>query len=282
MRKLVEDERILELVERGLSICDIARETNITSSSVGRRVERLGIKKDVVKKLSIDERERVFAEKLRKKYKGFHYHNGYTHSECLVNIIHDTCGKVHQRNANTIRSKNHISCPHCVKEKKEYTKKIKKEIQLMEKERKAIIKKIDVMRRALEKDLNSHKECPSCGAYFKSINRKYCSSSCYKKHENRTREVVRRKRLHSNGEVDYSITLDKLFERDDGVCHICKEEVKMNLHSNHNEYGSIDHVIPVVNGGTHTWDNVKLAHRICNTLKRDNEITIDEEMALYN
>ena len=68
MRKLVEDEKILELVERGLSICDIARETNITSSSVGRRVERLGIKKDVVKKLSIDERERVFAEKLRKKY----------------------------------------------------------------------------------------------------------------------------------------------------------------------------------------------------------------------
>ena len=34
-----------------------------------------------------------------------------------------------------------------------------------------------------------------------------------------------------------------------------------------NNYPSIDHVIPVSKGGTHTWDNVKLAHRHCNTMK---------------
>lgn len=32
------------------------------------------------------------------------------------------------------------------------------------------------------------------------------------------------------------------------------------------------HVLPVVKGGTHTWDNVQLAHRGCNSSKDDNPI----------
>lgn len=32
-------------------------------------------------------------------------------------------------------------------------------------------------------------------------------------------------------------------------------------------YPSIDHVIPVSKGGLHSWENVKLAHRKCNTRK---------------
>lgn len=35
------------------------------------------------------------------------------------------------------------------------------------------------------------------------------------------------------------------------------------------DYPSIDHLMPMSKGGTHTWDNVKLAHHGCNTLKRD-------------
>ena len=34
-----------------------------------------------------------------------------------------------------------------------------------------------------------------------------------------------------------------------------------------NSYPSIDHIIPVSRGGTHTWDNVQLAHRYCNSIK---------------
>lgn len=34
-------------------------------------------------------------------------------------------------------------------------------------------------------------------------------------------------------------------------------------------YPSIDHIIPVSHGGTHTWDNVELAHRYCNGVKSD-------------
>ncbi|WP_210434349.1 HNH endonuclease [Virgibacillus sp. SK37] len=38
------------------------------------------------------------------------------------------------------------------------------------------------------------------------------------------------------------------------------------------DYPSIEHVIPISKGGTHTWDNVKLAHRKCNNLKSDKVI----------
>jgi 5-methylcytosine-specific restriction endonuclease McrA len=34
-------------------------------------------------------------------------------------------------------------------------------------------------------------------------------------------------------------------------------------------YPSIDHVRPLSKGGTHEWNNVKLAHRKCNWEKRD-------------
>lgn len=34
---------------------------------------------------------------------------------------------------------------------------------------------------------------------------------------------------------------------------------------------SVDHVKPLAKGGKHSWRNVVLAHRICNTLKSDRE-----------
>ena len=34
-----------------------------------------------------------------------------------------------------------------------------------------------------------------------------------------------------------------------------------------NNYPSIEHIKPAALGGSHTWDNVKLAHRRCNSLK---------------
>ena len=36
-----------------------------------------------------------------------------------------------------------------------------------------------------------------------------------------------------------------------------------------NLYPSLDHIIPMAKGGSHTWDNVQIAHRRCNSLKGD-------------
>ena len=36
-----------------------------------------------------------------------------------------------------------------------------------------------------------------------------------------------------------------------------------------NNYPTIDHVIPLAKGGMHSWDNVRLAHHNCNSIKGD-------------
>ncbi|MCM3030376.1 MULTISPECIES: HNH endonuclease [unclassified Niallia] len=133
--------------------------------------------------------------------------------------------------------------------------------------------------------------CSYCGnQYILKKNEtgfKYCSEECkcegYKKNRrinNRKRRINKDKRLNKNGKINYSITLDKLYERDKGVCHLCNEYVDYNdfIVTNEdyfiagNRYPSIDHVIPIANGGLHQWDNVKLAHRQCNSIKQDKVI----------
>ncbi len=58
-----------------------------------------------------------------------------------------------------------------------------------------------------------------------------------------------------------------IFERDGWVCQICHELVDETM-DGHKPLGpTLDHIIPVSRGGTHTWDNVQLAHRRCNSRK---------------
>ena len=35
------------------------------------------------------------------------------------------------------------------------------------------------------------------------------------------------------------------------------------------KHPTIDHIIPMSKGGGHVWDNVQVAHAICNSIKRD-------------
>ena len=63
----------------------------------------------------------------------------------------------------------------------------------------------------------------------------------------------------------------EVLERDGWVCHICGESIGKELEFPHRLYGTLDHVIPLNKGGLHCLDNVKAAHWICNSLKRDDE-----------
>lgn len=56
------------------------------------------------------------------------------------------------------------------------------------------------------------------------------------------------------------VELYKVYQRDKGICHICKKFVPSNL-------ASPDHVEPISKGGSHTYDNVKLSHIKCNKRK---------------
>jgi 5-methylcytosine-specific restriction endonuclease McrA len=62
----------------------------------------------------------------------------------------------------------------------------------------------------------------------------------------------------------------KVFARDRWRCHLCGKHSPENLRGSYDDRApELDHVIPLSRGGTHTWDNVRLAHRKCNQVKSD-------------
>jgi 5-methylcytosine-specific restriction endonuclease McrA len=78
-------------------------------------------------------------------------------------------------------------------------------------------------------------------------------------HPEEAREAARKRRaLKKGAAVVEQISLDVLFERDGRRCHICK---KMLTRSK----ASVDHLVPLSHGGEHSWANVALAHRSCNS-----------------
>lgn len=87
--------------------------------------------------------------------------------------------------------------------------------------------------------------------------------------------------IDSEKVIDKSITLKKLYKRDDGICHICGQKCDLedywyitgkkgqDIFVAGNKYPVVDHTIPIKFGGVQSWENVKLAHKICNTRKGD-------------
>lgn len=65
----------------------------------------------------------------------------------------------------------------------------------------------------------------------------------------------------------------EVFERDEWVCHICKNLINKHLRGDNWWRATLDHVLPLSRGGTHTWDNVAAAHWICNMEKGNSLIT---------
>jgi 5-methylcytosine-specific restriction endonuclease McrA len=57
---------------------------------------------------------------------------------------------------------------------------------------------------------------------------------------------------------------EEIFERDRWVCQICYKKVNKKLAYPHPMSPSIDHIMPISWGGSHTKDNVQLAHLSCN------------------
>lgn len=109
--------------------------------------------------------------------------------------------------------------------------------------------------------------CVECNKLFiaNDVRQKYCSTQCRNKHSNR----IKNKRLYKNGKPDMSISLTRLYMRDSGICQLCGKHINFDCDSNSNNYPSIDHIKPIAKGGLHSWDNVQLACRQCNSIKSD-------------
>lgn len=107
----------------------------------------------------------------------------------------------------------------------------------------------------------------------------YCSAECrdanlkeHAKMSHKGRQDSHRHRAVKFGCVyDSSVTLAKLIKRDGLRCALCGKMCDPNDHSwseySGPMYPSIDHIVPMSKGGGHVWDNVQVAHIICNSEK---------------
>lgn len=209
-----------------------------------------------------------FILRLKENNPDLEYYSGYKTSEDKVQLKCCKCGTIFERNASCVRKPSKIRCYQC--EKNTTTK--KKRIERTQN---------DFLKDSI-KFLNGFTEnislsiCEECGNIFVGST-KYCSEKCRRRLNDKKKEFRRRTRKNNNGESDYTISLTKLIKRDNNICYLCGKECNLNDYTykgntfvSGNYYPSIDHIIPLSKGGTHTWNNVKLAHRICNSLKRDN------------
>jgi hypothetical protein len=76
-------------------------------------------------------------------------------------------------------------------------------------------------------------------------------------------ENRRRARKLGNGDSE-KISRREIGERDGWVCGICEQSIDASLRWPDHRSQSLDHILPLVHGGTHTRVNVRITHLICN------------------
>lgn len=128
------------------------------------------------------------------------------------------------------------------------------------------------------KNVKAHK-CKWCGKEFipeyGTKRRCFCSTECADIASQDLKHAYQRTRNNkemvktADGRHYNPISLRRLWLRDSGICQICGKIVDWSLprtgrYGPHAMSATRDHIIPVSCGGTHTWDNVRLAHFMCN------------------
>jgi len=79
--------------------------------------------------------------------------------------------------------------------------------------------------------------------------RRFCSRDCYY--------------------ASLKVPLRAIYERDQGICHICRQPVAY-------EEASRDHLRPRVAGGKTVWHNIALAHSRCNNARGHTPLAPDK------
>lgn len=196
------------------------------------------------------------------------YIDGFKTYKSRVNVKCKTCGRVVNVSFNTI-IRGGSKCPECEADRIAANRIAAEEAAEAKREE-------DRRKRTLARKCKqiSFKPCRICGNVFVS-NHKYCSAECTAEARRRVMSIKKDRRLRRiRGINKDGITLQELFQKSAGTCALCggvcdwnDYRIEGNVHIAGNSYPSIDHIVPLSAGGEHKWENVQLAHRICNSRK---------------
>lgn len=149
-----------------------------------------------------------------------------------------------------------------------------REARQEKKEQDKIIKEFDRLRKRQKSEHQMTFNFCKCGQLI-PFERKSCDE-CIRKslRASEMRKETKRRIRAKTSHFDSDITLERLYERDKGVCYLCNEHCSWEDYRKENgifiigsNYPTIEHVIALCNGGSHSWDNVKLACHACNSKK---------------
>lgn len=215
---------------------------------------------------TLDERERTFSDYVDNVTSGrISYVSGYINKSSHVIVRCNECGEHFERCADIGNNINNpFECPECVGKPK-------------------AIKLLTKTLNTIANNKPYEHTCAICGSVYMSAKdtSKYCSKACHRKaHDIRRKEKIGghsyshhvARAIAYGCEYEHGIRLHKLIRRDHNICQICGKPCDVNdkrYGTSGPLYPSIDHIIPLAKGGSHTWGNVQLAHIICNSSKCD-------------
>jgi hypothetical protein len=109
--------------------------------------------------------------------------------------------------------------------------------------------------------------CP-CGTYIGRYTTATGGPRCAECKAQTRRDTNRRKNLKRRSKRGTGrFTLAELGERDGWRCHLCGKRVNPKLSGIHPKGPTVDHLVPVSEGGVDELSNVALAHHLCNSTR---------------
>lgn len=207
----------------------------------------------------------------------------------IVNRVCPTCGNVFQTTESALRNNFHNYCSdECIPDRRQVVRELvcqrcgEKIIGLYQ------VKWCDACRAELRKESNrerarrayrrpvhTERACAYCSEMFTPRHgaQIYHSSKCAEraaksnsKHKERCNKYMMLRRMRSRKPPNSDrVYRARVFERDNWRCQLCGKKVDKRLRFPHPKSATLDHIIPLANGGTHVPENCQLAHLICNS-----------------
>jgi 5-methylcytosine-specific restriction endonuclease McrA len=264
------NQSVIDDLRSGMERKEVREKYSLTRSNLKYIIDQYG---DESMKIDQTLTAEQIAQKLIDNGTALQYAGEYKRGQYVL-LYCDVCGSTMHYAASALFK--HVNCKQC----KEIAKQAKKQELAAQREadRKAKAEAAEERKRIHEQERTARMHdvyCAVCGEMFQTTNplRVTCSAECGRKRANTRHTRNKDTRISKDKRID-RIDLHDLFKRDDGVCHICGKQCNWNDYTvtdttiiAGNWYPSVDHIVPVSLGGADAWDNVMLAHRICNSIR---------------